>query len=229
MYSSYRSDNIGEDCLEILENDSKWVNASFKEKDIFYLMAYIGVMLLSIVKVIIFFFKEIRKPEMTYDHLDFERGMFGIDMMLTLERREALSENVPKVRNHDHLCPNDKIKTQKADTINSLRNYLYQHNLTLTARIIKKVNHRRTEEELLEMYRIGEITNPLSTVHITFGENLNGLLKEVLQDIVDLRKDRFSGETYIKVLNDDFHPIKTALYNMFNENVKIEFDEIKNN
>jgi hypothetical protein len=159
---------------------------------------------------------------MTYDHLELHRGMYGESMTSDVCRRESI--NAKETQNHDRYCPKDKVKNQRADTIIALRNYLYQHDLTLHATLIKKINHRRTEEELMEMYRTGVLSKPLSTTHVSFGHDVNKLLKEVLGDAIDLRTDRFSQETYIKVLNDDFAPLKTALKNTYNENIKIQFD-----
>ena len=221
QFSPYRGDTCRE-CMEILEEDLQWVEDSFEVKGLNFLLAYISVAFLSTLKAILHYFTQMQKPKMTYDHLALTRTIHKDSITNILSRREGL--NIKETQNHDNLCPNDNVKTQQADTINKLRSYLYQHDLTLHATTLKKINHKRTEEELLEMYRTGILSKPLSTTHVTFGHDLNLMLKEVLQDTIDLRTDRFSKETYIKVLNDDFMPIKDALCKVYNEKVVIKFD-----
>ena len=216
--SPYR-DNVWKECMEILTEDSEYVCSSFEDKDLFFLMAYISVMFVSILKTINFAFNQMKKPKMDYKHLDLKSDMQAESIAGILSQRESIG-----LRNTDNLNPQPKVKAERTNSITSLRNYLYQHNLTLRATIIKKINHKVTEEELLEMYRLGEITKPLSTTHVTFGENINKLLKEIFGDTVDLRTDRFNKSTYIKILNDDFYPLKEALNNFYNENIKIIFD-----
>ena len=218
--SPYRSRDLGEEFFGILEEDYQWICDSLEGRGLLFLIAVIVLMSLSILKAIVFVIEQSQKPVMTYSHLDLARGMHEESITNILKRRES----IPEVQNHDNLCPNTTIKNQRAETLNKLRNYLYQHDLTLHAHIIKKINHRRTEEELIEMYRTGVLSKPLSTTHATFGEDLNKLLKEVLGDTIDLRTDRFSKETFIKVLNDDFTPIKEKLLQVYNETVKFKFD-----
>ena len=79
------------------------------------------------------------------------------------------------------------------------------------------------------MYRLGKITKPLSTTHITCGDKLNKLLKEVLGDTIDLKTNKITQETYIKVINDDFYPIQTKLEEIYMEHIKLKFDQRKNN
>lgn len=218
--SPYRSKDLSKEFFEILGEDYEWVCSSLKSRGFIFIIAFIVLMSMSLLKAIVHVIEQSQKPIMTYNHLELHRGMHKESITDILTRRESIDE----VQNHDNLCPNDKIKEQRANTINSLRNYLYQHDLTLQVHVIKTINHKLTDEELLEMYRSGEITKPLSTTKITFGEDLNKLLKEVLESKIDLRTNRLTQETYIQILNDDFLPIKDALSTLYNEDIKLKFD-----
>ena len=219
--SPYRSKNLGKEFTEILEEDCEWICNSIKERGFIFLIAFIVLMSMSVLKAILHIFSQLRKPVMTYEHLKLHRNMSDEEVTDILIRRESVSS---EIQTHDNLCPNNKVKAHRAETINALRNYLYQHNLTLHATVLKKINHRRTEDELVEMYRTGQITKPLSTTYVTFGNEINTLLKEVFEDFIDLRKDRFSNDTRIIILNDDYYPLKEKLKNLYNEDVLIKFD-----
>ena len=216
--SPYRG-NLWEESMEILEEDSKWVCDSLEGRGLLFLIAYICIMSLSLFKVICFLITQSQKPVMTYDHLELHRGMREESITSILARREAISE----CANHDNIYP-DEIKNKRYDKIHSLRTYLYQHDFTLHVEILKTIKHRRTDEELMEIYRTGELTKPLSTTYITFGDNLNQLLKDVLEEDIDLRTNKLTKETYIVIYNDDFLPLKDKLSDFYNENVKLKFD-----
>ena len=218
--SPYRSKDLGKEFIEILEEDCEWVCSSLKERGFIFLIAFIVLMSMSLLKAIIHVFTQLHKPIMTYEHLDLRRGMHEESITDILTRREAVDE----VQTHDNLCPNDKVKSQKVQSINNLRKYLYQHDLTLHVTVLKTINHRATDEELAEMYRLGKITKPLSTTHVTFGEDLNKLLKEVLGNSINLSTNRFTQETYIKIINDDFISLKEEIEGLYNEKIKLKFD-----
>ena len=212
--------NLSKECMDILAEDCELVCSSLKSRGLLFIVAFITLMSVSVLKVIVHFFTQIQKPRMTYKHLDIDRGMSAEDVTDILLRREAVDE----VENHDNYNPNTKAKNQRAESLNALRGYLYQHDLTLHATVLKRVEHRCTQEELLEMYRLGKYTKDLSTAYVTFGRDIDILLKEVLGDIVNLRHDRLSNETYIKIVNDEYIPLKQALEDTYNEPVKILLD-----
>lgn len=217
--SPYRGDT-GKEFSEILSEDYKWICSSLESRGFIFFIALITLMSMSLLKAIVHVFTQSQKPKMTYSHLSLARSLQSESITSLLTTREAIDE----VQNHDNLCPQDSVKTVRANTFNTLRNYLYQHDLTLHANTIKHINHKISEEELSEMYRLGKITKPLSTTHITFGEDLNNLLKEVLEDTIDLKVNKLTQETYIKVLNDDFLPIQQKLQDIYNERIRLEFD-----
>lgn len=219
--SPYRDKDLSKEFFQILEEDHEWVCSSLEGRGLLFVIAYIVLMSMALLKAIVFLFEQMGKPVMTYSHLDLKRNMHEESITSILTRRESIEE----VQNHDNFCPNDNVKTQRAEKIISLRNYLYQHNLTLHAQVLKVTQHKVSEEDLFEMYRTGEITKPLSTSKVTFGQEVNSLLSEVLgKDIIDLKIDKITKETYIKVLNEEFIPIKDALSNLYNENIRIVFD-----
>lgn len=218
--SPYRSQDLGKEFFEILEEDCEWICSSLKERGFIFFIAFIVLMSMSLLKAVVHVITQLHKPVMTYEHLNLHRGMQEETITDILTRREAIDE----VQSHDNLCPNDKVKSQRAQSINNLRNYLYQHDLTLHVTVLKTINHRTTDEELVEMYRLGKITKPLSTTHVTFGEDLNVLLKEVLGNSINLSTNRFTKETYIKIINDDFISLKEEIERLYNEKIKLKFD-----
>lgn len=219
MFSPYRGDTSKE-IMEVLSEDHEMVCSSLESRGLLFGIAYITIMSLSVVKAIVHAFTQLQKPKATYDHLSIVRGMRNENISSILLRRESIND----IQNHDNVCPVDKKKEQRAETLTTLRNYLYQHDLTIPIKTIKKINHKVSEDELLEMYRLGEITKPLTTTHITCGDRLNSLLKEVLGDTIDLKINKLTKETYIRIINDDYLPIKQRLEEIYNETIKLKFD-----
>lgn len=219
-FSPYKSKNLNKEFFEILQEDYKWICSSLETRGFIFFVAVITLMSMSLLKAIIFVLEQLPKPTATYNHLKLQRGMNEESITSILSRREAIDE----IQNRDNLCPNSKEKTQRVQAISELRNYLYQHDLTLYGTVIKTINHRLTDEELSEMYRTGELTKPLSTTYITFGETVNNLLREVIGSSISLRKDKFSGETSIKIVNDEIFTLQDKLKNMYNETITIKLD-----
>ena len=219
-FTSYRSKNLGEEFFKIIEEDYNWVCSSLNNRGFMFFIAFISLMSLSILKAIATIIDELKKPVMTYDHLNIRRGMRSDNITSILRHRELVSE----VKNHDHYCPDDQLKAQRTHSITSLRTYLYKHDLTLHVNTLKKTNHKVSEKDLMEMYRTGEISKPISTTKVTFGDDLNKLLKEVLGNVIDLKINKVTKETYIQILNDDFFPLKNALKDLYNEKVTLKFD-----
>lgn len=217
--SLYRG-NIAKDCINLLKEDYEWICHSLKSRGFIFIIAFITLMSMSLFKMVVFIFTQLSKPKMTYKHLNLERGMYDDSVTDIVTRREAIDE----VQNHDNLCTKDKVKNQRVESINNLRGYLYQHDLTLNAQVIKSIEHRCTQEELLEMYRLGKYTKALTTTYVTFGDDINILLKEVLGNKIDLKQDKYGYKTCVKIVNDEYIPLKEELKSIYNEPIKLILD-----
>ena len=192
-----------------------------KSRGLFFGMAFISVMGLSLVKAGIHVFNQMKKPKMTYDHLALAREILNSNnSMNILSRREGIEE-APNIK--DNLNPDTKIKVQKANAINELRTYLYGHDMTLHAKVLSTIDFDCTDSELNEMFRLGKFTKPLSSSCITFDSNLILLLKEVLKSAIDWKTDD-NGTPCIEIFNNDCTFIETALQNIYNEQITIKFD-----
>ena len=64
MFSPYRSDDIWGDFAEILKDDCEWVCRSLKDRGLLFLIAFIVLMGMSLLKAIVYIFEELRKPKM---------------------------------------------------------------------------------------------------------------------------------------------------------------------
>ena len=62
--SPYRSENVRKEFVEILKEDYEWVCSSFESHGFIFLMAFIVLMSLSLLKAIVFVFEDLRKPKM---------------------------------------------------------------------------------------------------------------------------------------------------------------------
>ena len=63
-FTAYRSDTILKDCGEILKEDCEWVCRSLDDRGLLFLIAFIVLMGMSLLKAIVYIFEELRKPKM---------------------------------------------------------------------------------------------------------------------------------------------------------------------
>lgn len=232
-FSPVRSGNLAKELDTIFSEDIKHTYDSLEHCGLIILT--IGIVLVTILsglKLIVHTINYLKKPKSNpnTDILNLDRNSQCvteidegeiINPILTL--REATQ------RNKDYYQPSNKIKSHKADQINTLRKYLYQHNLTLRGYIIKVVSHKLTQEDLVKLTISKNIGHTFTTTHITFGDCLNRLIKDVLPERVKLRKKKLSGETYLIAENDDYGFLQEHLRNLYQEPIKVKFDDMTNN
>ena len=219
-FSPYRGD-LKKEVSEIISEDYEWVCSAMKSRGLMFGMAFMSIMGLSLVKAGVHAYNQMKKPKMTYDHLALARDILNSDnSMNILSRREGIDES-PDIK--DNLNPDTKTKVQKANAINELRTYLYGHGMTLHAKVLSTIDFDCTDNELNEMFRLGKFTKPLSSSYITFDSDLIFLLKEVLKSAIDWKTDD-NGTSCIEIFNNDCTFIETALQDIYNEQITIEFD-----
>lgn len=221
-FSPYR-DNLGEEITEVIAEDIDLVCESVHDRGLqFFFILFIG-MFITLFKVILLIFTQLRKPKYPYEQVALTNENINnreTEYLLTV--REARS-----VANKDNYTPDTKKKNERADKVNKLRKYLYQNNLQLKGYILTTVNHRLSDEEVMEVYNGNENAKAMTTTYVTFGYDIDYLLKEVLQDKIDLRVKKLTGETSIKIINYDFRSIGELLSEFYNEDIEVKFDDTK--
>lgn len=125
--------------------------------------------------------------------------------------------------NKDNYQLNNKIKDIKSEKLAQLRKYLYSNGLKLPVRVIKTIEHRVPEDVMIKYIRTREIIKPFTTDYVTFGDEINTLLKDVLNTKIDLKKDRNTKETYIVIPNMEIDLIISELSELFMTDIKLKY------
>ena len=171
-------------------------------------------------KCIFFFFNQIKKKKYSYPYLDLTRENIqknGVEVLL--EEREKVG-----LKNTDCYYPNSKTKAKRYQSISKLRLILYKNDCILHAKELKVINHNVSGEELLKCVQTNTLTKPLVSTHITFGNEINELLKNILGKGISLRKRKFTTDTYLLINNYDYNSITDELSRMYQEDVRIKID-----
>ena len=224
-FNPYR-ENLWEESIKIIEEDIDKICSTLQSRGLLFFTAFLVLMPITLLKVITHVHAQLKKPVWNYDYLKLTRDKMDKETITQLLTRR---ESCDKVQNIDNYNPNIKKKEERANKINTLRMYLYKHDLKLRGYILKTINHKLTEEELLQLCRTGEVVKPMTTTRVTFGYDIDYLLKEVLGDKIDLQVRKLTGETSIKIVNYDFQSIGDALSNLYNEDVQVIFDDTQKN
>ena len=185
------------------------------------LLTYICYIPLSLLKIVCFMFKQLFKPWNTS-----EQSIPDVKTE-TLNKRQFNKIESAKVSNEqpmrDSYFVDYLIKSKRACTLNSLREYLYQNDLKLKGKIIKRINHRISNEDLLNALEDESLPLEFSTTKITFGNDLNNLLNEIFPEMITLKEDS-DKETYITFKNDDYGFLKEKLERLYMEHLIVTFD-----
>ena len=214
MLSPYR-ENIGEEVEEILREDHEMVCREISHRGLMFLIAYLLVMGISLIKVIFHIITQAGKPERPLPQIRREQVDQVTDLTYLYQMKEARDCNIPQQR-----VKNQEVKT---NALVSLRNYLYQNNLTLKGYILKEVNHRVSDHDLINSILDGGEMAKLSTTYITFGKELDDLLVEVLPS--NPKKRTIKGQSCLAFENDYGFMIE-ELRRIYQEPVKVTFDSM---
>lgn len=207
-----------------LLGDYEWIMREFNnEFSIRCLLACICCFPLSLFKILCFIPKQLMKPQPTYNGLKYNIN----GTVNTLNKPEDTSiylkeqlENCVK----DTYCTNTTIKSQRAETLNSLRKYLYQNDLKLQGKILKHTEHRVSEDDLLKSIEDETFMPKLSTTQITFGNEINEMISIVLPDMITLKKKIACKDTYVTFKDDDYGFLEETLKQLYNEPIRVTFD-----
>lgn len=229
-FSPVKSGNLEKELNTIFAEDMEYTYRSLKDSGIIILL--IGLFIAAIIsglKLLVHSVEYAQKPTSDIDVLKLGSETFAhkdeedeaINPVLTM--REASN------RNKDRYQVDSRIKCLKTEALNNLRIHLYQNNLELQGYIIKTINHKMEEDDLIKLSSGENIGHTLTTTQITFGNKINKLLEAVLPTRVKLKKKKSSGDTYLIAENDDYGFLQEHLRNLYQEPIKVRFDDLRNN
>ena len=213
--SPYRSGDLDEEIGEILHDDHEMILRDIQSRGLIFLIAYIMVMGISLVKVLFHIVDYYSKPErppvkITREHVD-----KSTNLTYLYEMKEAGNYN-----KNEFKAKNQEVKV---GAIRQLRTYLYNHNLTLNGKIIKEVNHKVDDHAFISSIISGEEMAKFSTTYITFGEVIDRLLYEVLP--TKPKKRTIQGVSCLAFEND-YGFMTEELRQIYQEPVKVVFDRV---
>lgn len=212
--SPYRGD-LDEEIGEILYEDHEMVCKGIQSRGFIFIIAYLTIMFLSVVKVIFHIFNHYGKPKRPKPRITREQVVRATDITPMYQIMEAGNHNEPhyKTKNQD----------ARVTATLKLRSYLYKNNLTLKGYILKEVNHKVDDHAFISSIISGEEMAKFTTTYITFGENVDKLLYEVL-----LTKPSKRTVQGIKCLafENDYGFMTQELRRIYQEPVKVKFDSV---
>ena len=124
---------------------------------------------------------------------------------------------------HKH---SENSQNQKLNAIQSLQG-LFNKSLKLNGTILKTIHHRVSDQGLLESAETGEIRGKFMSQRITFGNEINSLLKTVFP-LLKLRNIKGLSDTYFVFENDEVFQLETKLRTTFMQPVTIMLRKVKN-
>ena len=212
--SPYRGD-LDEEIGEILQEDHEMVCKGIESRGLIFLIAYIMIMFLSVVKVIFHIFDHYSKPERPRPHITREQVMRATDLTPMYEIMEAGHHNRPQYKT--------KNQNARVNATIKLRTYLYSNNLELKGYILKEVNHKVDDHAFISSIISGEEMAKFTTTYITFGEEIDKWLYEVLP--TKPKKRTVQGMSCLAFENDYGFMIQ-ELRQIYQEPIKVKFDNI---
>ena len=202
-----------------LLGDYEYIMRKFDNKvSLVSVLAYACNLPLSLTKIMCFIAKQLRKPSTNCGYVEPE-----FDTNVTNESEDNLEEESDSLFN-DIYCLDNMIKSQKANNLIELRKYLYEHDFKLQGSIIKRTEHRVSDEDLLRSVEDKNFMPKFSTTQITFGNDLNKILSMALPNIITLKKRTMSEETYVIFKDDDYGFLEETLKRIYLEPVKVVID-----
>ena len=213
--SPYRSGDLDEEIGEILLEDHEMVCKGIESRGLIFLIAYILIMALSVVKVIFHIFDYCSKPEPPKPQITRENVDKCRDLSYLYEMKEARNCNEPQYKT--------KNQNARVNATMKLRSYLYGHDLELQGYILKEVNHKVDDHAFISSIISGEEMAKFTTTYITFGEEIDKWLYEILP--TKPKKRTVQGKSCLAFEND-YGFMAEELRRLYQEPVKVRFDRI---
>ena len=207
-----------------MSDDIDWVYNSFETHGIKYLVCAVLCLHLSIIKCIYLLTQNFFKPECIYKNLKLSHKNINNTETSIEGNTVLLRENLEDFPLKDSY-QKPKVKNMKSEALIELRKYLYLNNFEMKGKILSRVEHRLSDDILLEYASTGTFDKPLSTTKITFGKGLDELLVKIIPDRVKLRKNKLSTSgTCVVFKDDDYGFLSEILKNLYQENIKVVID-----
>ena len=132
---------------------------------------------------------------------------------------------------NDNIAPLNSEKEenkqkQKLNAVQSLQG-MFRNNLKLEGTIIRTTHHRVSDESMLESAESGELRGKFITQRVTFGNEINMLLKTAFP-LLKLKNLKGSYDTYFVFENDELFEFEIKLRNTFMVPVTILLKKVKN-
>lgn len=207
--------NIDKMVGEVLYEDHKLVCDYTDSRGLAFLIAYIGVMFLSILKVIYLIFDNCKKPKRPLPKITRQNVDRATDLSPLYEMKEARNCNNPQYKTKNHA--------NRTQAIIKLRDYLYKHNMTLRGYILKEVNHRVSDHDFISSIISGDEMAKFTTTYITFDGDIDEMLFNILP--TKPRKSKVQGMPCLAFEND-YGFMTEELRQLYQEPVKVVFDNI---
>ena len=222
MLSPYKDEKIGKTISEMVARDIDDYCSVMETRGLWFATGLVCITSLSLLKGGVVFFKNLSKKKFNPRNITVNKE--------NVNNKNAIYSHTIEIREkHDSLddkyCTNRIAKEQKAKALNALRLHLYMNNLKLKGTILKVIQHKLSEFDLLECARTGNITKPFSTTQITFGNEVNSLLAQIFPSYVMIKNKKFTKDTYITVEADDYGFLQEKLIRIYQEEgIRVIFD-----
>ena len=129
--------------------------------------------------------------------------------------------------NEEILLDSEKELNTEINELTALRNYLIKSNFKLHGTVLRTDFPKIKGEELLYYTQSGElISKAFITMRVTFGNDINSLLKSIFKNKVKVRKMRNKEETYIVFNNSEVVELEKELKSIFLEDVTIKLNRL---
>lgn len=112
-----------------------------------------------------------------------------------------------------------------ANSLAELRDYLYSHDMTLTAKVVKSVRHNVHDDVVLEYMHSGKILKPYLTEYLDFGKEVNKALQDVIGNVITFKKSKVLPYPCVVMLNGEIEKIENELRKVLcSSEIRIKFD-----
>ena len=215
--------NLSEEIIDIFISDVKLTCSMLKSRGLLFFIALSLTLCVSLLKVGHCVWTYLFDPHYTLADLS-RRNLQDESHRNRMNERDVVTAmiNIEHEKRHKHQS---KKELERVEALSFLRTYLLNRNFTLTAQVIKSVEHSVSDDILREYLHSGKIIKPYQTEYIDFGEKINNALKQALGKKISLRKVKDCPYPCVAVFNGEIESIQKELENLFLGNkIRILFD-----
>ena len=207
---------------QIFEGDKRKLDNALKGQGWRYFAAGLCIFPLTLIKVAVFLFES---KHLFHRHKEVNCRPFteseGLGLSMRQLKREAEMVYLSKMKSYnwevyekmskfDEKYTKEDIKEKALLELQST----FNNNLYLKGEIIRITRNRVKDKDLLESAETGKLTTAFITQRVTFGEEMNKLLKIVIPSLKH-RKLKGTDTTYIVFENDELFELEQKLRNLF--------------